>query len=275
MTHEPSPLQNPASDTSYPGNAAAQSRPVPAVPMHAQASQQPMMYQQQPPAYQNAYSPYPGQPAAYPGNMPAAQPVHQPHDLVSHYGLTTVPPQPPVIGAAPTQPSFVVGSSMNNGTHTLAPSVGPVQTVDPTIAIALSLSQSIPTLMKAPPAGSKPEVVNAWRSYLRRIQDAQNRHTREIRDAQVQHDRDIREAEIDAKKHNMSMMGSSYNMMSSISSLMHAGSNQYNYQKDYKNRLDNAKLHYDQAVEHAHQRLNDEVEWANRDYEDTLLSLAE
>jgi hypothetical protein len=41
--------------------------------------------------------------------------------------------------------------------------------------------------------------------------------------------------------------------------------------QDKKNRLDNAKMAYDQRVEHAHQTMNDSVERANREYEDVLL----
>jgi hypothetical protein len=62
-------------------------------------------------------------------------------------------------------------------------------------------------------------------------------------------------------------------MFSSMTSLINLGTSKYNQEQMYKNRLDNAKLHYQQQVERAHQGLNDAVESANRDYEDELRRL--
>ena len=103
--------------------------------------------------------------------------------------------------------------------------------------------------------------------------DIRNAHTRSIRDAQVEHDREIREASLSNQTQSVSSLGYSSSMFSSVSSLIHMGTSKYNQEQVYKNRLDNAKLHYQQHVERAHQTLNDAVESANRDYEDELRRL--
>lgn len=61
--------------------------------------------------------------------------------------------------------------------------------------------------------------------------------------------------------------------MSNFSSLVHSGTNMLNFNTNKKRELDEAKWHYDQRVEHSHQRLNDAVEYANRTFEDTLRNL--
>ncbi|ORY50943.1 hypothetical protein BCR33DRAFT_846609 [Rhizoclosmatium globosum] len=139
--------------------------------------------------------------------------------LADHYNLNAEP------GAAPF---FRLHNSSNK------PAVG---TVDPTVAIALELSQHVPSLMKAPPAGSKPEVLDGWRRYLREIQDAQTNHTRAIRDAQIEHDR-------------------------RITNMGYAVQSQVSHGQSLQQQLDDAQIDYNRTVEHAHQTMNDQVERA-------------
>lgn len=72
-----------------------------------------------------------------------------------------------------SKPSFVPGSSATQGSHTNVPDVAPVSVIDPTQAIALELSQSVPSLMGPPPSNASIEVLDAYKQYIRNIQDAQ------------------------------------------------------------------------------------------------------
>jgi hypothetical protein len=71
------------------------------------------------------------------------------------------------------RPFFSPGSSANNGAHTMAPDAHPVSVIDPTQAIALELSQSVPSLMGKPDEKAPKQVWTAYKDYLRSIQDAQ------------------------------------------------------------------------------------------------------
>jgi hypothetical protein len=55
----------------------------------------------------------------------------------------------------------------------MAPDAHPVSVVDPTQAIALELSQSVPSLMGPPEEKAPKEVWTAYKEYLRNVQDAQ------------------------------------------------------------------------------------------------------
>jgi hypothetical protein len=92
---------------------------------------------------------------------------------------TYAPPQSPSYNQAPAsqiynpKPIFVPGSSSNNGAHTMAPDAGPVSVIDPTVAVALELSQSVPSLMGPPDEKDPKAVWDEYKQYLRSIQDAQ------------------------------------------------------------------------------------------------------
>ena len=85
----------------------------------------------------------------------------------------------------------------------------------------------------------------------------------------MEHEREIRDADMQMNNEKMNMLGHSYNLIGSISSIFNAGTREYSRQQNYNHRLDNAKLDYNKRVETAHQQLNDAVEQANRRYEDS------
>jgi hypothetical protein len=122
-----------------------------------------------PPFAQGPYYPPPAQPM--PQQMPYQQPQTQP--MMYQQPMINSTPQLPSYQSGPPSSTFLAGSSANNGLHTLAPEIQPVGVVDPTTAIALELKQSIPSLMAPPPEKSSQSVQDAWRLYVRRVQDAQ------------------------------------------------------------------------------------------------------
>ncbi|KAJ3029048.1 UNVERIFIED_CONTAM: hypothetical protein HDU68_000261 [Siphonaria sp. JEL0065] len=191
--------------------------------------------------------------------------LHQPRTRQPILHLITTSPQ-----QQQSQQLFVPANA-NIQHHSGVQQLPAVGTVDPTVAIALELSQHVPSLMKAPPPGASKEVLDGWRQYLREIQDAQTEHTREIRDAQISHDRQVKDAHYADQQYKMSA-GSNV-----LSGLMHGGgvgmssmSGFASHQTSLKQRLDDAEIDYNRTVEHAHQRMNDQVENANRRYEDLL-----
>jgi vacuolar-type H+-ATPase subunit H len=160
--------------------------------------------------------------------------------------------------------------------NTFVPSVGLVETVDPTVAIALELKQSVPSL-KDPPTPEQmknKDILAAWKNYLRSIQDAQNRHTREIRDAQLQHQKDVRDAEYRLNTNAMSAASGMHYKMQSIGGIMNMVGGYQNKRETYNQNLQDAKMRYENRIEHSHQELNDAVEYANRNYEDVLFNVA-
>ncbi|KAJ3076183.1 hypothetical protein HDU99_001383 [Rhizoclosmatium hyalinum] len=126
--------------------------------------------------------------------------------------------------------------------------------------------------MKAPPAGSKPEVLDGWRRYLREIQDAQTNHTRAIRDAQVEHDRRVKDAHYQDQQYKLNSASSAFGsiMSHSITSMGYAVQSQLSHGQSLQQQLDDAEIDYNRTVERAHQTMNDHVERANRTYEDLL-----
>ncbi|KAI9332657.1 hypothetical protein BDR26DRAFT_869096 [Obelidium mucronatum] len=194
-------------------------------------------------------------------------------DLASHYNLNAVPAAAPMLQTPQQQQQQQLFTPANAHVqhHSGIPLQPAVGTVDPTVAIALELSQHVPSLMKAPPANASKEVLDGWRQYLRDIQDAQTEHTRAIRDAQVSHDRVVKDAHYQDQQYKMSA-GSNL-----LSGLMHGSgvssstvSGAFNHQTSLQQKLDDAQIDYNREVERAHQRMNDEVERANRNYEDLL-----
>ncbi|KAJ3411189.1 hypothetical protein HDV05_002617 [Chytridiales sp. JEL 0842] len=193
-------------------------------------------------------------------------------NLASYYNLSSTPAVPQTIqpGQPSAQPMFTPANSANPH-HSGVPGAAPVGTVDPTMAIPLELTQSVPNLMKAPPANCSEAVKNLWRTYLRSVQDAQNEHTRAIRDAQMDHDRRITDINHHHQNNNTSTIsGILSHGKFNMKGLTNLASTQINRQKDYKADLDKAKFEYERRVEQSHQRLNDAVEYANRTYEDHL-----
>ncbi|KAJ3344152.1 hypothetical protein HDU83_005378 [Entophlyctis luteolus] len=240
--------------------------------------------QWEPPAFAPPPGPPPASYAAPEGPPPGSSPFlagptgGQPDpagnaDLNSYYNLNAPPQQAPSLQTPEQQNQgrLFIPANAQNQYHSGIPMQPAVGTVDPTVAIALELSQSIPSLMKAPPAGSKIEVMDAWRYYLRRIQDAQNQHTRAIRDAQVDHDRQIKDAHYQEQQYKLS---SGTNLLSGLlhggSGLGYAAESAVSQRVSLQQRLDDAQNEYNRSVEHAHQALNDAVESANRQYEDDL-----
>jgi coproporphyrinogen III oxidase-like Fe-S oxidoreductase len=159
--------------------------------------------------------------------------------------------------------------------NTFVPSVGLVDTVDPTVAIALELKQSVPSLKDHPtPEQMKnTKIVAAWKKYLRQIQDAQNQHTRSIRDAQLAHQKAVRDAEYHLNTNSVKNASSMAHGMSSIGSIINVASRFQTRRETYNQNLQNAKMRYENTVEHSHQKLNDSVERANRTYEDVLFKV--
>ncbi|KAJ3075138.1 hypothetical protein HDU98_009092 [Podochytrium sp. JEL0797] len=212
-----------------------------------------------------------------PNSQQSAMSPVQPQDtnLASYYNLNAAPAAPPTLQSPQQQQqqNLFVPANASVQHHSgiqMQPAVG---TVDPTVAIALALSQQVPSLMKAPPAGANQDVLNGWKDYLRRIQDAQSTHTRAIRDYQVAHDRRVKDAHYQDKQHQMSAGASLLNGLSSGGSgrvFGYAVENQLSYSAGLKQTLDDAQSDYNRDVEHAHQAMNDAVESANRDYEDLL-----
>ncbi|KAJ3244081.1 hypothetical protein HDU78_011479 [Chytriomyces hyalinus] len=237
-----------------------------------------------PPPPPTAYAPPPvAPPAEAPAPVAAATPqlapapLKTPQDIASYYNLNAAPQQAPTL-QTPGQPGPPIFTPANAQyqSHSGIPTQPGVATVDPTIAIALELSQHVPSLMKAPPPGSKREIQDAWRLYLRRIQDAQTMHTRTIRDAQIEHDKHVKNAHYDASQYNMNQGA---NVLSNLMRMNGSGmgsvlSSQMQHSSNLKQDLDNAEIAYNRRVEESHQRLNDDVESANRHYEDDLRNYA-
>ncbi|KAI8610581.1 hypothetical protein BC830DRAFT_730804 [Chytriomyces sp. MP71] len=137
-----------------------------------------------PPLPPPGFAPPPGPPPAALANsiIPlagASTPAIAPASLATHYSLNATPVAPVVL--TPQQqnmegPVFIPANAEHQS-HSGLPLQPLVATADPTVAIALELKQHVPTLMAAPPAGAKQEVTDAWRTYLRHVQDAQLRRS--------------------------------------------------------------------------------------------------
>ncbi|KAJ3284736.1 hypothetical protein HDU79_007890 [Rhizoclosmatium sp. JEL0117] len=203
---------------------------------------------------------------AAPAGPPPGSSVGAPGEkvtLADHYNLNAEPGAAPVLQTPQQQqqgnPLFIPANATVQH-HSGVPIQPAVGTVDPTVAIALELSQHVPSLMKAPPAGSKPEVLDGWRRYLREIQDAQTNHTRAIRDAQIEHDRRVKDAHYQDQQYKLNSASTAFSsiMSHSITNMGYAVQSQ------------DAQIDYNRTVEHAHQTMNDQVERANRNYEDVL-----
>ncbi|KAI8615478.1 hypothetical protein BC830DRAFT_1168573 [Chytriomyces sp. MP71] len=230
-----------------------------------------------PPLPPPGFAPPPGPPSSEstdskPAPGVALTPAIAPASLATHYNLNAMPSAPVVL--TPQQqnmegPAFIPANAEHQS-HSGLPLQPLVATADPTVAIALELKQHVPTLMAAPPAGAKQEVTDAWRTYLRRVQDAQTEHTRTIRDAQVEHDKAIKNAHYNQQQHNMNVGSNLLYSITSLSGIGNQVSNQMQYQSQLKQDLDNAEIQYNRTVERSHQRLNDQVEYANREYEDAI-----
>ena len=181
------------------------------------------------------------------------------------------PQQMPQLMSQPGGPAFMPVNTVDENSTQIAYSnptqaMGLVSSVDPTVAIALELKQSIPTLM-GPPQNETHQ--NAYKSYIRSIQDAQNSHTRALRDAQLQHQKEVRDAEYHLKNtNNVAGNLAGIGSLASFGGMMNKISGFGQDRQRYNQMLADARLHYERNLEHAAQRLNDAVEYANRNYED-------
>jgi len=146
-----------------------------------------------------------------------------------------------------------------------------MEAVDATTPIALALKQSIPNLMSAPKVGSKKEAFDAYKDYLRAVQDAQNTHTRAVRDAQQEYQRNMKDAERYMQHEKMNSMSSVLaGGLHGFSSFVYKMQDSKNDQAEYQRQVEEARRRYDENIEHGNRNLNDAVEYANRNYEDRL-----
>ncbi|KAJ3373491.1 hypothetical protein HDU91_006892 [Kappamyces sp. JEL0680] len=253
----------------YPGPQASQGYPGPQASPQGYPSYPNYSAPQNPPTQQ--YYPQQGPPPAQPYQSPAVAP---PNGAATGQQTTADAPKP-LFTTAPTVSTY--GTEISHASA--VPEMGRVETVDATVAIALELKQSVPTLRDGPPANSKQPIKDAYRRYLREIQDAQNTHTRCIRDAQVQHQKDVRDADYYSKHQTQNAVGSmgyygGGSLLSNATSLFNKATNFTQGRDHYNQLLQDAKLNYDRSVEHSSQRLNDAVEYANRHYDDVIYELS-
>ena len=228
-------------------------------------------------------------------NKPYFNP-HQPSfpSVETHQKPFYNPEQPLIVQTQPSDPILHIDQlSISNDTtkyfnpdenaknHQRVPPIAPVYMVDPTDAIVMQLVQSIPSLRSAPPPNSFQSIHEAYREYIRAIQDVQNTHTRAIRDAQVEHQRVADSAEFNARStmetrvSNLGYMIPSRSGITSAISGVFSAATMFNQEREVKSRdLKNAKSDYERVVEHARQNLNDGVEFANRKYDDSVYNIS-
>ncbi|KAJ3305461.1 hypothetical protein HDV03_001555 [Kappamyces sp. JEL0829] len=221
----------PGQPQGYPGPQASQGYPGPQASPQGYPSYPNYSAPQNPPTQQ--YYPQQGPPPAQPYQSPAVAP---PNGAATGQQTTADAPKP-LFTTAPTVSTY--GTEISHASA--VPEMGRVETVDATVAIALELKQSVPTLRDGPPANSKQPIKDAYRRYLREIQDAQNTHTRCIRDAQVQHQKDVRDADYYSKHQTQNAVGSmgyygGGSLLSNATSLFNKATN-FTQGRDHYNQL--------------------------------------